>query len=189
MRNPNPESGVRCTARRKRTLQPCRAWCPPGSKVCRVHGFGGGRPARHGKSSAASAHLLSAYRRYVAELALALDRIGHQPSADDQDLILLLFGESAQCRATSRRTGERCRRRTSRTSSVCYFHGAGGGRPRADGKLPFERILGLSQSLEAELARHTKERIQRMLCGEELCPPPTDSERETVEILHSAARL
>jgi hypothetical protein len=44
------QQATRCTARSKRTLQPCRGPAVVGWRVCRNHGAGGGAPPgeRHG---------------------------------------------------------------------------------------------------------------------------------------------
>ncbi len=187
MRFPKRVPGVRCTARRRRSLLPCKAWAVPGWAVCRMHGAGGGRPIIHGRRSKVPSRLWTAYRRHLASIAFALERIGHRPSEEDLRLLSSIFGESAQCSATSRRTGQRCRRRTPIASSVCYYHGSGGGRPRADGLSKLERVLGLAQSMEFRLARRTGERVQRMLRGKEVSPSATESEEETVRLLRTCA--
>lgn len=40
------------------------------------------------------------------------------------------FPHAAQCTATSKRTGKRCRAPAVREWQVCRFHGAGGGAPK-----------------------------------------------------------
>ena len=61
----------RCSARSKRTLQPCRAPAVRGHRVCRFHGASGGAPKgnrnawKHGKYSAEAVE----FRRVCSALA------------------------------------------------------------------------------------------------------------------------
>ena len=64
----------RCTARSKRTLQPCRAPAVRGWTVCRCHGAGGGAPPgerhgmyKHGQRSKTAIEGRRAIRKLIRE--------------------------------------------------------------------------------------------------------------------------
>jgi hypothetical protein len=64
----------RCTARSKRTLQPCRGPAVRGWRVCRMHGAGGGAPPgerhgmyRHGRRSKEAIEERRAIRKLIRE--------------------------------------------------------------------------------------------------------------------------
>lgn len=69
------------------------------------------------------------------------------------------FPNARQCSATSKRTGKRCKAPAVRGSSVCRFHGAGGGAPTG------QRNGAYRHGMETNEAR-AERRALRALLGE-----------------------
>ncbi len=74
------------------------------------------------------------------------------------------FQESPRCRATSKRTGERCRAPAVRGWCVCRFHGARGGAPKGKRNGAYRHGLYTKEAIEGrrllrELLRQSRKAI------------------------------
>ena len=68
--NPVVAKGSRCTARSKRTGEPCKRSPAPGWGVCKMHGAGGGRPIVHGRYSKVLGRFRKSYEEALANESL-----------------------------------------------------------------------------------------------------------------------
>lgn len=184
---PHWQSGDRrCRARRKRTLERCRAWAVRGEAVCRVHGAGGGRPAIHGQRSTVRDRLRWGYERELHAEAAHFLRLGGRLTEREYKLLVALKYEPVRCRARSKRSGLRCRRRPTRGYLVCAMHGSRGGRPRADGREPgCDRVSRLRARMRRGCARLSWARMVRLADGLSIEPPPTSSELRRTTLFRS----
>ncbi len=80
------------------------------------------------------------------------------------------FQRAPRCRATSKRTGERCKAPAVRGWTVCRFHGARGGGPRGNANGAYKHGLYTAEMIEerrrfSEIVRESREFLA-MLSGE-----------------------
>lgn len=174
----------RCHATAKATGLTCRAFAVRGERVCRVHGAGGGRPIVHGRYSKAAAIVGEVWREEMLGRVLAILRLGENPQGD-LALLEVLLDPPDQCRARSKQTGNRCRRRPTPGYRVCYYHGSRGGRPRRDGLGTLGRVQSLRKDLERQRARLQWRRLVAILEGAPVEPPASRQERENVSLMRA----
>ena len=172
----------RCHATAKATGRPCRAFAVRGERVCRVHGAGGGRPLVHGRYSKAAAIVGEVWREEMLGRVVDILRLGENPRGD-LALLEVLLDPPAQCRARSKQTGNRCRRRPTPGYRVCYYHGSRGGRPRQDGLGTLGRVQSLRKALQRQRARIQWRRLAAILDGVPVHPPASRLERENASLM------
>ncbi len=79
------------------------------------------------------------------------------------------FQEAPRCRATSKRTGRRCKAPAVRCWTVCRFHGARGGGPKGARNGMYRHGLYTTEAVEErrllrELLRQSREALADLAC-------------------------
>ena len=79
------------------------------------------------------------------------------------------FQKAPRCRATSKRTGERCKAPAVRSCTVCRFHGARGGGPKGARNGAYRHGLYTAGAIEErhalrQLLRESRELLAMLPC-------------------------